>query len=196
MNMNPLHAALAAGSLAGTVGLIVFLIIHHLWIKPIWMIFLPGLLIAILGGLALGWAYSHIRTSLPPRPWASLALFGLVTSILLPAMIVSFTHGPLFDLATANIRPGEGGRVAVRMALELALTAVVAGALVGHLVGHSSRAAFAMAVAGLVLAIGPGHNIPMFGANPVAFKGHAIVVAINAVSAVVLVESCAWFSKT
>jgi hypothetical protein len=100
--------------------------------------------------------------------------------LLAPGILLSFTHGPLFDLTTAQIPVGEGWSVASRFALELVLPACLMGALVGWWLGRSATAAFAMAVAGVALALGPGHNIPMFGDNPLAFKGHAIVLLIAA----------------
>ena len=46
------------------------------------------------------------------------------------------------------------------------------------------------ALAGIALAIGPGHNIPMFGTHYAgAVKGFAIVVVLAVVGAFVLVES-------
>ena len=48
-------ADLIAGSLSGIAGLLVFLVIHHFWIRPIWFILPVGLMIAGFGGLAAGW---------------------------------------------------------------------------------------------------------------------------------------------
>jgi hypothetical protein len=188
VSLNAINAPLASGALSGVVGLIVFLTIHHFWIRPIWFIAPIGLVVAAVGGLAVGWSYIEIRTGLPARPWTSLAMIGLIAAVLAPAVLLSFTHPPLFDMESATIRPGEGGAVALRIGLELVLTATIMGALAGWLIGRSPRAALAMGVAGLVFAIGPGHNIPMFGSNPVAFKQLAILLAVVAASALVLVE--------
>jgi hypothetical protein len=188
MALAPTTAALVAGIASGVAGLIVFLAIHHVWIKPIWFIAPPGLAIAALGGLALGWAYKEIRLGLPAPPWTALSVCGLMLAILLPAVLLSFTHGPLFDLATATIPPGQGRRVAVRVALELGLTAIVMGALAGWLIGRSGRATLATALAGFAFALGPGHNIPMFGTNPRAFKGLAIMAVVVVASSFCLVE--------
>ena len=49
-----MKAALIAGVISGMAGLLVFLTIHHFWIKPIWFIAPIGLMIAGLGGLAVG----------------------------------------------------------------------------------------------------------------------------------------------
>ncbi|MBI3733405.1 MAG: hypothetical protein HY259_08110, partial [Chloroflexi bacterium] len=65
---------LIAGVLAGVAGLLVFLTIHHFWIEPIWFILPAGLVIAALGGLAVGWSYAEIRVGLPPRPWMTVSI--------------------------------------------------------------------------------------------------------------------------
>ena len=107
----PVGSSISAGVLSGVVGLLVFLLIHHVWIKPIWMIFVPGFLIAAVGGVAVGWAYFHVQASLPPRPWNSLAVLAIITAILLPGVLLSFTHGPLFDLAIATIPDRKSTRL-------------------------------------------------------------------------------------
>jgi hypothetical protein len=156
--LSPVTTSLVAGLLSGVIGLLAFLVIHHLWIKPIWSITLPGLLIASVGGLAIGWAHSEIAPLLPPRPISWLLVAGIMILPLLPAVALSFTHGPLFDLATATIPKGQGRSVAIRASLELLVTATAMGALLGWNFGRSLKAAIATALAGLALAIGPGHN--------------------------------------
>jgi hypothetical protein len=183
--------SLIAGIVAGVVGLLVFLIVHHIWIKPIWMIFLPGLAVAALGGVAIGWGYAHISEALPARPWRSLAMLGVISALLLPGVLLSLTHGPLFDLATAKIRPGEGMHVAIRFALELVAPAMLVGAVLGWQLGGSWKAVLAMVLAALAFAIGPGHNVPMFGTSPSALKGFAILGIVLVPVAVVLVEVAA-----
>ncbi len=67
--------ALLAGALSGIDGLLVFLTLHHVWIKPIWDILPAGLVVAGLGGLAFGWAYAEIKTGCrlaPGQRWRSL----------------------------------------------------------------------------------------------------------------------------
>lgn len=61
-------------------------------------------------------------------------------------------------------------KVALRFMLELVLTGMAAGALVGWWLGGTPTAALSMAVAALGFALGPGHNVPMFGTNPAAVK--------------------------
>jgi hypothetical protein len=196
MPLQRMTASLIAGMLAGVAGLLVFLTIHHFWIKPIWFILLPGLAIAALGGLVVGWAYTEIQAGLPPRPWTSLAVFALVGAILTPAILLAQTRPPPLDIATGAVIDGSSVLIVIaRFAVELLLTATAVGGLAGWWLGHTARAAAATALAGFVFALGPGHNIPFLGSTPAAGKGILLLAAIILVSAVVLVESQAWLAR-
>ncbi len=185
---------LIAGVLAGIVGLLTFLLIHHFWIQPIWFILPAGLLIAALGGLAVGWSYAELHAGLPPRPWTAIAFTGLIAVVLAPSVLLSQVRTPILDSATFTIAPGQGVYAGTRFVLDLVLTAILAGAALGWFLGHTPRAAIATAVAGAAFAIGPGHNIPFLGNTPAAGKGLALLFAITLVSALVLVEAATWLT--
>ncbi|MCC7165536.1 MAG: hypothetical protein IT331_23765 [Anaerolineae bacterium] len=196
MKGKAMNAALVAGLLSGIAGLLVFLTIHHFWIKPIWFILPPGLLIAILGGLVVGWSYVEINPGLPPRPWTSLAVFVLIGATLTPAILLAQLRPPPLDFSTGAILDGSStGGVIARFSIELLLTATVIGGLAGWWLGHTPRAALATALAGFVFALGPGHNIPFLGNTPAVGKGILLLVVIIGISAIVLVESQAWLSS-
>ena len=188
-------ANLTAGALSAIAGLLVFLIIHHFWIMPIWFILPPGLLIAGLGGLAVGWAYAEIQAGLPPRPWTSLALFAVIAAILAPAILLAQWRAPLMDMSVGTIPPDQVGRVVKHFIAELVIPSIIVGGLAGWWLGRSQQAAIATAVAGLVFALGPGHNIPLLGNTAAAGKGVALLIAITLVSAWVLVEVNATLAK-
>lgn len=191
-----MNTALAAGLLSGTAGLLVFLTLHHFWIKPIWFILPPGLVIAALGGLTVGWAYAEIKSALGQRPWTALLLFALVGATLTPAILLAQLHAPVFNMSTGALLDGADIRMLVaRFVVELLFTSVIIGALAGWWLGHTPRAALSMALASLVFAIGPGHNIPFLGNTPAVGKGIVLLVAIIFVSAFVLVESEAWLAR-
>jgi hypothetical protein len=190
-----MRESLIAGAISGIAGLLVFLTIHHFWIKPIWFILPPGLVIAGLGGLAVGWSYAEIKVGLPPRPWASLAVFVLVGATLTPAILLAQLRPPPLNISTGAIINGSTASVIARFVVELLLTATVVGGLAGWWLGHTGRAALATALAGFVFALGPGHNIPLLGSTPAAGKGVILLVIIIFVSAVVLVESQAWLAR-
>jgi hypothetical protein len=179
---------LIAGVCAGVAGLLAFLIIHHFWIQPIWFIAPVGLVIAGLGGLAVGWSYAEIYTALPPRPWTFLAVTAILAVILAPSIVLAEFRDPLLDTATFSIPPHGGQRVALHFVTELVLTALIAGAAAGWFIGRTPRAALATALAGLAYALGPGHNIPLLGSTPAVGKGLVLLLGITLVSAIVLVE--------
>ena len=186
---------LIGGVLAGVAGLLTFLVIHHFWILPIWFIMPAGLVVAAAGGLAIGWSYSELVTNLPPRPLTSLALFGLVAAILAPSIILAELRRPLLDanmIATATVNLAE---TIPRFIIELPFTAAAIGAVAGWLIVHTSRAAISTALAGVVYALGPGHNIPLLGGTPAAPKGTVLLIAITAVVVIVLVEASAWLTR-
>src|SRR5436190_10436282 len=115
----PMNAALLAGLLSGIAGLLVFLTIHHFWIKPIWFILPPGLVIAALGGLAVGWSYAELKIGLPPRPWTALAIFVLVAATLTPAILLAQLRPPPLDITNGAIIDGSSTAVVVaRFTLE------------------------------------------------------------------------------
>ncbi len=194
MPTKPIGASLIGGILSGIVGLFVFLTIHHFWIAPIWFILPPGLLIATLGGLAVGWAYREIRAGLPPRPWTSLAVFMLIGTILAPSIILAQFLPSVVDMS-AGMLVGTTGELITRFVLELFLTAAVVGALAGWLLARTWRGALATAIAGLAFALGPGHSIPVLGNTPVVGKELVLLVAIALTSSVALVETDAWLER-
>lgn len=176
--------------------MLVFLVIHMLWIKPIWFIAPAGLVVAIAGGLAVGWAYSELLPHLPGRPWAVLAWTALVSLTLAPAVILAQLRPPVFTgtgmNATATVTTNQAIVIFVR---DLLLPASVTGGLLGWLVARTRRAALAMALAGLIFALGPGHNVPFLGNTPATGKGIILLLAIILSASVVLVEAQAALAR-
>jgi hypothetical protein len=179
-----------AGVLSGIVGLTVFLILHQLWIKPIWFILPLGLVIAAAGGLAVGWSYGELLPRLPPRPWTAPALAALIGMILAPSIILAELRTPMFDVSVpGGLLVISIGRAAAIFILELLVTSTLAGGLSGWLIGHTRRAMLATALAGFIFAIGPGHNIPLIGGTSGVRKELALIGSVILVSALVLVEA-------
>jgi hypothetical protein len=187
--MNNRKACLIAGVSAGVVGLLVFLVIHHLWIKPIWFILPIGLVIAAAGGLAVGWAYSELLPSLPGRPWTIFAWVALIAVTLAPAVVIAQLRPPLFTGAGMNVIANVSvAQAAVIFVRDLLLPAAGIGGLSGWLIGRTKRAALVTALAGFVFALGPGHNVPFLGNQPATGKGIVLLIAIVLAASVVLVE--------
>jgi hypothetical protein len=188
-------AAHSAGVLAGIAGLLAFLVIHALWIVPIWFILPFGLLVASTGGLVVGWAYAELRWRLPRRPWTVLAVVGVIAVILLPAFVLAELQAPVFTVTPAGpVQTVATSIIVARFVGELLATATIVGGLVGWWLGRTRRAALATAVAGFVFALGPGHNIPFIGGTSGAAKELAIISAVTLVSALVLVEVHTWLA--
>ena len=195
MNLSDTQNAAVAGAAAGIAGLLVFLGIHHLTIRPIWFIAPIGIVFAAGGGALVGWAYALLLPNLPKGVvWSALSLAALLTLTQLPGFLIGQTREPIFDMATANILLGKGWDAARRFAFDLFLTAGLTGALLGWGIGRSPRAALAMAAAGLAFSIGPGHNIPFFAGTSGAAKMWAIMLAVILASALTLAGAYAWLN--
>lgn len=168
-----LRRYLGGGALAGVVGVLAFLTIHHFWILPIWSIAPVGVPFAAAAGAGIGWAAHVARERLPRgRARLALALSALLLLLLVPAELLSFRRGP-FDITNPDI-PAD---VIVMAFVELA-TAVPLGALVGWLLTRYPRGVLAWAVAGLATALGVGHNVTLLGATfPAVYKMWALIAA-------------------
>lgn len=183
-----LNPHLVGGVLAGIVGLLTLLVIHRFWILPIWFAFPLGLVLAGLGGLAVGWSYAELQAGLPRRPWTAAAIVALVFVILTPAIVIAQLRGPLTFLGDPSLAPADRPQVAIRFILELLVPALLVGLAAGWLIAHSLRGAVSTGVAGLVYALGPGHNIPSLGNTLATPKELVLLLAITSVAAIVLVE--------
>jgi len=184
-----MNAFLMAGLFSGLVGLLVFLTVHHFWIQPIWFIFLPGLILSSLGGMAVGWSFQELKSGMPAFPWTFLGLSGAILLILLPGMIIAeFTPAP-FGL-DGSISPGyTGAKAALQFFLELFLTSALVGAGIGWFLIGTRSAVISTPGAGVVFAIGPGHNIPFLGNTPGVLKGVVLLLIIVLVSSFTLMLS-------
>ena len=190
------------GIVSGLAGMLTFLIIHHFWISPIWFVLPVGLLIAVLGGMAVGWSYRLIQHRLPQAPFRSLSVMGIVTATLLPAVIFGLFRQPLLDVSLSVNEPVPSvslGYVLTHIALELLLPAALIGALIGWWRGGNARAAAATGLAGFIFALGPGHNIPIFigdgrflAPTYLYAKSITLLVAPIVISSVVLVSVARW----
>jgi hypothetical protein len=101
---------------------------------------------------------------------------------------------PMFNVSAAGVANLAMGvpEAVMHFIGELLLTSSITGGLLGWWLGRTRRAAFAMAMAGFVFALGPGHNIPFIGGTPGVGKEIAIMAAVVLVSAITLVEGYAW----
>jgi len=179
-----------AGILAGTAALAVFLLLHQLWITPIWFVAPVGVVMAAAGGAAVGAAHAELMPRLPGRPWTPIVVASIWGGILLPAIVLAQIRGPIFSTEA----DGSGvllvpGTEALAIVVGLFGLTAVAGAIVGGVIGRSRRAAALTMLAAIGLAVGPGHNIPLLGGSAAVGKELAILGAVLGVATVVLVEA-------
>ncbi len=193
-----MNAPLLAGALSGIAGLLTFLIIHHITIQPIWYILPFGFVFAVFGGMAVGWAYELLKPGLPPGNWTSIAFASLIMLILAPALVLPHFRTPIFLMTPEGAQlVVSTGRAIFLFIIELVVTSTIAGAFVGWWIGQSHSAVLRTALAGLIFALGPGHNIPLIsGAWGGVLKSWVLLLAIILVSSVVLVVSEAVLNTT
>ncbi len=190
-------ASVRAGVLAGIAGFATFLLIHHVWIVPIWFIAPAGALVAAAGGAAVGAAYAELLPHLPRRPWTVIAVIVVIGVVLLPAFVIAELRGPIFAMV------GDGGgsllvpgpEAVADVVVGLLGTATIVGGGLGWLIARSRRAAGTTALAALAFALGPGHNIPLLGGTPAVAKELVILAAVVGVASVVLVDAHAWLVR-
>ena len=90
---------IAAGMFAGITGLVVFLVIHHFTITPIWFILPVGVILSIAGGAAVGWAFAEMRSHLLPNAiWSALILAVLLSLTPVPGFLIGQRFGPVIDI--------------------------------------------------------------------------------------------------
>jgi tetrahydromethanopterin S-methyltransferase subunit F len=189
-----LRSALIAGVISGVVGLLVFLIIHHVWITPIWFILPAGLLIAGLSGLAVGWSFAGVQPRLPARPWIFAAVFALMAATLAPAILLAETLPPAADTVAEKLLVTTNELI-VRFIFGLLAPATLVGALEGWILLRTWRGAAVTALAGLLLALGLGHNIPFLGHTPAVAKEIALLVAPTLAASLTLVKTYEWLER-
>ena len=183
-----LTPTLIAAAFAGLGGFVVFLVVHALWILPIWFIAAPGSVVAALGGAGAGWAYHEVRPRFRRPVGAILALLGLQLVAVAPAHALAMARGPLPPGFVTN----PPGPFLLRVMIELLGGAAAVGGVAGAVLaapGRRRRAAIATAAAAVGLAIGPGHNVPLLAAAPAAPKMWLLLGASSLTAAVLFVPT-------
>lgn len=173
-----------AGTLAGVAGFAAFLVVHAIWILPIWFIAPMGLVIAALGGACVGWAYDIHRNHLPRSSWGRIvAVFAAATLVLLPAEPLALTHRNL-DMRDTAQTALDTSLLAGALFL---VSAALIGAAGGALLGRTVRAAAVTAFAAVAFAIGIGHNAPFIGSGYAAVKLWTLMLVASFVASTTLV---------
>jgi hypothetical protein len=137
----------------------------------------------------VSWAYAELKHRLPPPPWTVLALAAIVFTTLVPAFVLAQLHQPF--IAMDGTLLVEIPVLVRHFIFDLLITASSVGALIGWWLARSRRAVLATALAGIVFALGPGHNTTFVTLAPgvarVALKMFTLLAVIIFIAAVVLV---------
>lgn len=176
------------GVSAGFVGFAVFLILHAIWIVPIWFIIPIGLVMAGVCGAVVGWAYETVSPHLPPGLLArSLSVAGGTILVLTPSTFLFLFGDPTVPVVDGIARTDaiDVPSLAGRFVLDLLVVTGASGAIVGWLLTRRREAAVAMMAAGVAFALGPGHNLPFFhlDALPEATRTGLLLMLASIVSA-------------
>ena len=189
------NAVVGAGVLSGAVCLAAFLVIHAIWITPIWGVAVIGVFIATGGGAVAARCYTLARHIMPARPVSWLAVLGMVAIPLVPCIILTSVLPPLLEAENGQVvHPINVPWLVTGFFVNLLVSAAVVGAVMGWLISGRRSGAVLFAAMGLLMAVGPGHNLPPFGVfgdatGPQLVKAFVLTFAPMAVGAVVLVEA-------
>lgn len=168
--MADVSPTVVAGAIAGGAALVVFVVVHAIWIVPIWGM-LSMIPIASLVGALSAWAFDEMdpRLTLPPAPFDGLVFSGVLLATLIPTVVFGVFAGPV---AMDDIN--------VPALVVPLLLAAPAGAAIGLALGGSERAALGLALAALALAITIGHNLPFFPIGARAWeKAFSLIVGVE-----------------
>ena len=186
---------IVAGVISGILGLVVFLRIHALWIAPIWEVAIIGAFLACRGGIVTARCYMLTPSGMRIRPLSWLATFGMVSLPLVPCVILTTLLPPLLE--------SENGQLSHRINMPwlvtgflvtLLIPAPVVGAILGWYLTKDRSTAALFAGMGLLIALGPGHNLPLFGifggaTGPQLLKAYVLTFVPMAIAAIILAEA-------
>ena len=189
MGADDRRIAIRAGAAAGLAGVLAFLVVHHVIIRPIWGVAPIGAIIAMVGGAAVGSAYQELRGRLPPRPRTAPAAMAGAALVLAPAFALAQLRGPVFAMRAGDaVLVVPATDVVWAFVVELLGSAALVGLILGWVVGRTRRAATSTAVAALGFAVGAGHNVPFLGGTSGVPKELLLIGVAVVVASIVLVE--------
>ena len=184
----------AVGLISGLTGLVVFLVMHAIWITPIWFISIIGIIVSAGGGIVTARCYERSTRLRIWRPFSSLYVFSLVGITLLPCVLLIQMVPPLLEAENGEVvHPVNMPWVVSGFFLLLLIPAATVGWLVGRFLTGSNSSAVLYSSMGLLVALGPGHNLPLFGdaTGEQLFKALMLTFTPMAAAAVVMAEGSA-----
>lgn len=167
--MKPIHAGIALASL----GMVLFGVYHWFFVAPVAAVFVEGIVWAVGGGAAIGWAYQRgFLDRGRSGPLWGLAFGALFASTLVPYEVVGWLWGP-FGIS----EPGE-----ILVGLPLGLIGMPLAVLVAWFLGGRRRIVWPFVVAVLVIHFMIGGSIANFGgrgATALMFSGFAALEVLG-----------------
>lgn len=188
----------AAGIASGLAGLATFLVLHAIWITPIWNILVVGVLISGFGGWLAIRCYGYASRLANGRLGSYGLVFAGVSLTLVPSVVLTIVLPPLLETENGEIvRPLNVSWLVSGFFVNLLIPTFLAGAAMGWLLTKRRTTAALFGGMGLLMGLGPGHNIPLFGAATAAQWGMVLALTFvpMAAAAVVLVEGVALASR-
>jgi hypothetical protein len=119
----------------------------------------------------------------------------LLTLTQVPGFVLGYLREPLIDMATVTIPPDRTRAAVAAFVVELFLTAALLGGLIGWGLRREARSAGVMALAAVLFALGPGHNIPFFPGTPGGVKLWAIMGAFILAAALAFPAALTLFTR-
>ena len=185
------------GAASGLTGLIVFLVIHAMWITPIWFIAIIGIVVSISGGLLTGKCYELSTRFNTWRPFRSLYVIALVSVTLVPCVLLIQFVPPLLEAENGEVvHPINVPWVVSGFFLLLLIPSAIVGWISGRILTGNKLSGGLFAIMGLLIALGPGHNLPLFGdaTGEQLLKALVLTFVPMAAAAIVLAEGAELFA--
>jgi hypothetical protein len=176
---------LAAGAVAGLVGILFFGIAHYFVLAPTWNPLTTGFLFGPIVGAVIGWAYYevHSRGGLGPLNLPALVYSLMLLSTFVPIQIYGMVYPPDIGLLLST---SDFSKIDAVPLVAPVLLALPAGLVVGWVLTRNKRATIATGVAALLFAFSLGHNIYPIAANFRAGKMWAVMLGTTIVSGLTL----------
>ena len=150
------------GALSGGLTVLIFVMIHHLWISDIWFNLGPMVLAGAVCGLVIVWSYTKAVSEHSPRRW--FVYNGFQIGLLVALGMVSFVVlDPKFTMAEAMVMDDALAEL-IPPALPLMILAILVGTFLLWIAYGRKRGALApILVTQVLLVFLVGHNLAILG---------------------------------
>ena len=182
---------LLVGVTSGISGPVTFLVIHQIVVSPIWFISIIGVVISAGSGAVTAKCYSQTVRFRFPRPLYSAYVFVLVVATLLPCTLLIKVVPPLLQAENGEVvHPINVPWLVSGFFVLLIIPAIGVGWLMGRYLTPRGNVGPMFALMGFLAALGPGHNLPLFGgaSGEQLFNALVLTFVPMMIAAVVMAE--------